>query len=333
MKYLLILMAAVTCNLSTTFAQDHTNYQLDKKLPIPGNGGYDYLYLDAAARRIYVSHGDVVNVIDLDTEKPVGTVEGLSGVHGIAIAKEANKGFASNGKSNSVSVFDLTTFQVIKTIPLTGKDPDAILYDAYSKRVFAFNGKSNDASVIDVESLTQIGSVSLEGGPEFAVADGNGKIFNNIEDKSVLDIIDAKEMKVIKSLPLTPCGGPTGLAYDKKNGRLFSVCRENKGMSVIDVKSGKVITTVPIGAGVDAVVYDPATNLVYCSNGDGTATIIQQESPDKYSVKQTLTTQWKAKTMALDPVTKKIYFSAYDMDAANKNRVPDSFNLLIYKQK
>jgi YVTN family beta-propeller protein len=332
MKYLLILLAFVM-NLSIAFSQGPSNYQLDKKLPIAGNGGYDYLYLDAAARRIYISHGEVVNVINLDTEKPVGTVEGLSGVHGIAIAKEVNKGFVSNGKSNSVSVFDLTTLKVIKTIALTGKDPDAILYDPYSKRVFAFNGKSEDASVIDTDSLTQIGSVALGGGPEFAVADGEGKIFNNIEDKSVLKVIDAKEMKVIKSLPLSPCGGPTGLAYDKKNQRLFSVCRENKGMTVVDAQSGKVITTVPIGAGVDAVVFDPATKIIYCSNGDGTATVIKQETPDKYSVMQTLTTQWKAKTMALDPVTKKIYFSAYDMDAGNKNRIPDSFSLLIYKPK
>jgi YVTN family beta-propeller protein len=331
--FLLLLALSISYPGSSTFAQNSGQYVLDKKIPIPGNGGYDYLSIDAVSRRIFVSHGNTVNVIDLETEKSVGSIDNMTGVHGIAIAKEFNKGFISDGKANTVVVFDLETLKTIKTIAITGKDPDAIIYDPFSKRVFTFNGDSQDASVIDASSLTQIGTVSLGGTPEFAVSDGEGKIFNNLEDKNILNVIDPMTLKVINTYPLDPCGGPTGLALDKKNQRLFTVCRKNKGMTVLDAQTGKIITTVPIGAGVDAVTYDPDTKFVFCSNGDGTATIIQQESADKYSVTQTLETQWRAKTIALDPKTKKLYFSAFDMEPGNKNRIADSFKLLIYKPK
>jgi len=329
----LLLAACISYPGSFVFAQNSGQYVLDKKIPIPGNGGYDYLFIDAMSRRIFVSHGNTVNVIDLEAEKSIGSIENMTGVHGIAIAREFNKGFISDGKANTVVVFDLESLKTIKTIPITGKDPDAIIYDPFSKRVFTFNGDSQDASVIDASSLTQIGTVSLGGTPEFAVSDGEGKIFNNLEDKNILNIIDPTTLKVTNTYPLDPCGGPTGLALDKKNQRLFTVCRKNKGMTVLDSQTGKIITTVPIGAGVDAVTYDPDTKFVFCSNGDGTATIIRQESADKYSVVQTLETQWKAKTIALDPKTKKIYFSAFDMEPGNKNRIADSFKLLIYKPK
>jgi DNA-binding beta-propeller fold protein YncE len=318
---------------SFVFSQPYTPFKLYKKVPVPGNGGYDYLKIDASSRRLYVSHGNSVNVFDLDAEKLIGSIDNLAGVHGIAIAPAFHKGFISDGKANSVVVFDLKTLKVIKSIAITGKDPDAIMYDPFSKRVFTFNGDSQDASVIDVESLKQVGEIPLGGTPEFAVSDEEGKIYNNSEDKNVINIIDAKTLKIIKTFPLDPCGGPTGLALDKKNQRLFTVCRENKGMSVLDARSGKIIATLPIGAGVDAVTYDESTGLVFCSNGDGTATIIHQESPDKYVEVQTLETQWKARTHALDPKTKKLYFSAFDMDPGNKNRIPDSFKILIYKQK
>jgi DNA-binding beta-propeller fold protein YncE len=314
-------------------SQTYQPYELENKISIPGNGGYDYLFIDNEAGRLYVSHGTAVVVFALPSEKMIGTISGMQGVHGIAIAPEVRKGFISDGKGNSVVVFDLVSLNVEKTIQITGKNPDGIMYDPFSKRVFAFNGDSQDASVIDVKSLTQIGLVSLGGAPEFAVSDGEGKIYNNSEDKNIISVIDAMSMKVIKTIPLDPCGGPTGLALDKAHNRLFTVCRKNKGMSVVDITTGRVITTVPIGAGVDAVVYDAATSLVYCSNGDGTATIIRQESADSYSVVQTLSTQWRAKTMALDRKTKKIYFTAFDMDDAHKNRIPDTFKLLIFKQK
>ncbi len=306
------------------------NYSLDKKIALPGDGGYDYLSIDAVNNKLYVSHGTAVNIIDLATEKLVGTISDMKGVHGIAVANDLNRGFISDGRGNAVIAFDLKTFEKITTIPVSGNGPDAIMYDAFSKQVFSFNGESKNASVIDAVNLKQTGTVDLGGGPEFAVPDGHGLIYNNLEDKNSLNVIDAKTLKVIRNYPLSPCGGPTGLALDAKNHRLFTVCRENKGMSVVDEITGKVIATLPIGAGVDAVAYDPATKLIFCSNGDATTTIFHQDSKDSYSFVQTLATQVRAKTLALDAKTHKIYLSAVDMDA-NRKAIPGSFAVLVYK--
>lgn len=312
-------------------AQQNILYSLDKKIALPGDGGYDYLFLDQQTNRLYVSHGTAVHVIDVNKEELIGTISGMQGNHGIAIAKAAGKGFISDGKANAVVVFDLSSLKILATIPLSGKKPDAIIYDPFSNRVFAFNGGSNNAAVIDVTTLKEIGSVQLTGAPEFAVADGKGKIYNNIEDKNTIDVIDSKSLKVINSYPLSPCGGPTGIALDEVNLRLFTACRENKGMSVVDITSGKIITTIPIGAGVDAAAYDAETKLIFCSNGDGTTTIIKQESADKYNIVQTLTTQTRAKTLALDTKTHKIYLSVVDFEPGTKNQIPGSFKVLVYK--
>ncbi|HEX4849176.1 MAG TPA: YncE family protein [Puia sp.] len=296
-----------------------------------GDGGYDYLSIDTVNRRLFVSHGNKVDIIDLDSEKPIGSIDGMEGVHGIAIAYDVNKGFISDGKANAVGVFDLKTFKKIATISVSGKDPDAITYDAYSKRIFTFNGDSHNASVIDANSLQQIGTVELDGSPEFAIPDGQGRIYNNIEDKNQICVIDTKDLKILDRFSISPCGKPTGLYLDRLNSRLFSVCRTNQGMSVIDYSSKKVVTTLPIGSGVDAVVFDPATKFVFCSNGDGTTTIIRQESPDQYNVVQTLNTQYRAKTMAIDLRTHKIYLSAPEFEKGTKNRIPGSFRVLVYK--
>lgn len=305
-------------------------YSLDKKIALPGDGGYDYLSIDDVNRKLYVSHGTAVNVIDLNTETVIGTIGDMQGVHGIAIAGDLNKGFISDGKANAVVVFDLTTLKTITTIAISGKGPDAIVYDPFSKRVFSFNGKSDNATAIDAVALKEVGTFPVGGGPEFAVPDGKGKMYNNLEDKNSLVVFDTKTLKVLNTYPLAPCGGPTGLALDVKHQRLFSVCRENKGVSVIDQTTGKVITTLPIGSGVDAVAYDAATQLIFCSNGDGTTTIIKQESADNYKVVQTLATQTRAKTLALDAKTHKIYLSVVDFDA-NKKPLPGTFKVLVYK--
>lgn len=328
---LFIVIFAIATNFSKAIAQGNNLYVADKKIALPGDGGYDYLFIDQQNRRLYVSHGTTVNVINLDTDELAGTITGMQGNHGIVVVKNAGKGFVSDGKANAVIVFDLTTLKVTKTIPLSGKKPDAIIYDPFSNLVFAFNGGSDNASVVDVNLLKEIATIPLTGGPEFAVADGRGKIYNNIEDKNTMKVIDSKSLKVLDSYPLSPCGGPTGLALDSVNLRLFTACRENKGMSVLDMQSGKVITTIPIGAGVDAVAYDAETKLIFCSNGDATTTIIKQQSADKYEVVQTLTTQARAKTLALDTKTHKIYLSVVDFEPGTKNVVKGTFKVLVFK--
>src|SRR5258708_7151779 len=255
------------------------SYAFDKKIPVPGDGGYDYIAIDEVNNHLFVSHGTSFNVIDLATEKPIASIDGMKGVHGIAIVNEVNKGFISDGKGNSVVVVDLTSFKIIKTIPLPSTDEDAIIYDPSSKKVFVFNGDSKNTCVIDINTLTLVKTIELGGGPEFAVSDGKGLVFNNIEDLNALKVIDTKTLAVKATYPLSPCGGPPGIAMDIANNRLFTGCRTNKGLSVVDAASGKVITTLPIRAGVDALIYESANKLVLASNGDATPTIIQKESP------------------------------------------------------
>jgi len=307
------------------------SYKAEKTIAVPGDGGYDYAFIDQQNRRLYTSHGTAVNVIDLETEQVIGTISGMKGVHGIAVVNDLNRGFISDGKGSAAVAFDTKTFKVIKTIPISGSDADGIIYDPFSKKIFVFEGDAKAAVVVDPETLKEVKSIQLDGGPEFAVADGNGLIYNNLEDKSSLDVIDTKTLKVKETYDLSPCGGPTGLALDKENNRAFSVCRENKGMSVIDITTGKVIQTLRIGAGVDAVVYDPVTKLIIVSNADATATIFKQNSADDYSYVQTLTTQTRAKTMAIDLSTHKIYFPVADYKAGTRNVVPGSFKVLVYK--
>jgi len=332
MKKQILAVAMLIAGLAP-FKLKAQTYVADKTIALPGDGGYDYLSIDKVNRNLYVSHGTAVNVINLDTEKPVGAIKNMKGVHGIAIVNKVNRGFISDGKANAVVVFDLKTFKTITTITLSGANgPDAIMYDPYADRVFTFNGESNNSSVINPATLKQVGSVALSGAPEFAVSDGKGKIYNNLEDKSSLDVIDSKSLKVIKNYPLAPCGGPTGLALDAVNQKLFTVCRENKGVSVFDIKTGKVTTTLPIGAGVDAVVYDPETKLIFCSCGDGVTTIIKQKSADVYEVIQSLKTAERAKTMALDAKTHKIYLSVAQFEPGTRKTIPNTFKVIVFKQ-
>jgi YVTN family beta-propeller protein len=333
MKKIILGFALLTASLAPQLLQAQT-YVADKTIALTGDGGYDYLSIDKVNRRLYVSHGTQVNVIDLATEKPVGSIDNMKGVHGIAIVNKLNRGFITDGKANAVVVFDLKTLKTITTIALKDANgPDAIMYDPYSNRVFSFNGESNNSSVIDPASLQQVGTIALGGGPEFAVADGKGKIYNNLEDKNSLNVIDSKTLKVIKNYPLAPCGGPTGLALDVANQRLFTVCRQNKGVSILDANTGKVISTLPIGAGVDAVAYDAETKLIFCSCGDGTTTIIKQKSADDYSVIQVLKTPERARTLALDTQTHKIYLSVAQFEPGTRKALPNTFKLLVFKQQ
>jgi DNA-binding beta-propeller fold protein YncE len=282
-------------------------YSVIKKIPIPGTGGWDYLTVDEAARRLYVSHGTQVEVIDLDSLSVVGNVPNTPGVHGIAISPESGRGFISNGQSSTVTIFDLKTLKHLSEVP-TGKKPDAIIYDPATARVFAFNGGGNSATAIDAAGGNVAGTVDLEGGPEFAAADGKGYVFNNLEDESLVLKINSHDLKVEQRWPTAPCSSPSSMAIDRANRRLFVGCR-SKVMAVLDVDSGKVLTTLPIGDHVDATAFDNETKLVFNSNGEGTVTIIHQDSPDKYSIIETVKTLPRAKTMALDPKTHRLFLS------------------------
>ncbi|MCC8425640.1 YncE family protein [Mucilaginibacter sp. UR6-11] len=329
MKKFLLTTAALLMG-GLTFAQ---TYVLDKTIALTGDSGYDYLSIDQVNNRLYVSHGTMVNVVDLGTEKQIGTIENLKGIHGIAIDNKANLGFISDGRADEAVAFDLKTLKKVGSVALDAKGPDAIIYDPYSDRIYTFNGESNNSSVINPNTLRQVGTVDLGGAPEFAVSDGKGKIYNNLEDKNSMNVIDTKTLKAIKNYPLAPKGAPTGIALDQKNKRTFSVARGNNIMSVLDIHTGKIMATLPIGGGVDAVAYDPETRLIFCSNGDGTTTIIRQETADKYSVIQTLTTQNRAKTLALDTKTHKIYLSVSSFEPGTRKPMPNSFKVLVYKQQ
>lgn len=307
-------------------------YFFDQKISLPGDAGYDYMAIDTVNDHLYVSHGNSFNVVDLASGQPVALIQGMKGVHGIAFAYEENKGFISDGRGKAVVVVDLKTDQIVRTIDLPVEDEDGIIYDPYSKKVFCFCGDARVACVIDPASMSLVKTIDLGGGPEFAVADGKGLVFNNIEDLSVMKVIDTRAMAVKATWALSPCGGPTGLAYDMADKRLFTGCRTNKGLSVVDAETGKVIQTLPIGAGVDAVVYDPADKLIFASNGDATTTIIRQETPDRYSVIQTLATQPRAKTMAMDMRTKKIYLSAPQFEPGTRKIIPGTFAVYVYRR-
>jgi YVTN family beta-propeller protein len=332
----LVFMLAITGCLPVIARAQSLNgpYHFEKSIHVPGNGGWDYLAMDTVHRRLFVSHGDQVDVINTVKQTVSSTIKGLQGVHGIAIAYGLNRGFISNGKENAVTAFDLSSLKTIATIPVTGKDPDCIVYDPYSKEVFTFNGDSQNSTVIDAKSLKVVGTISLGGSPEFAVSDGKGKIFNNLEDKNEIVVINTGTKKVTGRYDLTPCGGPSALAMDIADNRVFTACRKNKGVSVLNAASGEIIVTLPIGSGVDAARFDTATKLLFTSNGDGTVTIIHEDAPDKYRKVQTLQTQKGARTMALDPVTHQIYLSvAKRVPGAGRRTAPGTFDVLVYGMK
>jgi DNA-binding beta-propeller fold protein YncE len=284
-------------------------YHLIKKLAVGGEGGWDYLAVDSAARRLYVTRSTRVQVFDADTGTPVGEIPNTAGVHGVALVPQLDRGFTSNGRASTVTVFELKSLKTLSEIKTTGDNPDAILYDPSSRRVFTFNGRGGNATAIDAATGAVAGTVALDGRPEFGVADGKGRIFVNVEDKSVIDVIDPQKLAVEKRWPLAPCEEPSGMAFDEKSRRLFVGCR-NKMMAVVDSGSGRVVTTVPIGEGVDANAFDPSAGLAFASCGDGTLTVAHEDSPDKLTVVQSVVTQKSARTMALDPKTHKVFLTA-----------------------
>ena len=292
-----------------------TGYKVQTKYPVPGDGGFDYVSIDSAARRVYLSHGTQVDVIDADNGKVVGTIADTPGVHGAAIASEFKHGFTSNGRENKVSMFDSSTLALIKKIDV-GKGPDGIYYDPKTKRVFTNNHGSHDVTAIDAKTGDVVGTVKLEGDGEEAIIGKDGFIYVNSEDTAEVVVFDPASLAVKNRFPIGVAKTPTGLAYDEKTNRLFIGTRNEPKMVVMDAANGKVINSFPIGAGVDYAAFDPQSKLVFFSCGDGTLSIYHEKSADDYEDAGAVKTQPSAKTMAFDPKTKKIYLTAAEFNEA-----------------
>jgi YVTN family beta-propeller protein len=314
-------------------------YRKLKEISIGGEGGWDYLSVDSAARRLYVSHATKVVVVDIDKDSVVGEIAPANGVHGIAVAPELGRAFVSNGREATVSVVDAKTLQILSSVK-TGENPDAILYEPVHKEVYAFNGRGKSATVFDAKTGEVRATIALPGKPEFAVFDEKaGRVYDNIEDTSQLVAIDSAAHAVVATWPIAPGEEASGLALDPEGHRLFVGC-SNKLMEMVDAASGKVLASVPIGPGVDANAYDPGTGLAFASSGDGTLTVARPEGRDKLTVVQTLATPNRSRTMTLDPKTHKLYVAAAEFGAAatgpdgRPQRPPvvaGSFKVVVYE--
>jgi DNA-binding beta-propeller fold protein YncE len=312
-------------------------YKIVNTYKVGGDGGWDYLTADAAARRLYISRATHVIVLDLDSGKTVGEIADTPGVHGIALAPELGRGFVSNGREGTVSIFDLKTLATSSKVKV-GENPDAILFDPATRRVFTFNGHSQDATAVDAVKGTVLGTIKLDGKPEFAASDGKGEIFVNIEDKNELVAIDPNTLEVKAKWPLAPCESPSGLSMDRKHRRLFVGC-ENKMMAVVNADTGKVLATPAIGDGVDATTFDQENGLAFASCGEGVLTVVREESPHKFSVAENVPTQPGARTLALDSKTHNIFVvtakfgpppaATADNPHPRRSILPDSFVVLV----
>jgi YVTN family beta-propeller protein len=330
-SFLTISFTALIISSSSLIAQ--SNYKIVNKIHVGGDGGWDYLNVDEINGKIFVSHATVAQVIDIKTGKLAGTIPDTKGIHGIAIANDLNKGFTSNGRDSSVTVFNLKTLEIITKITGTGKNPDAILYDPFSQKVFTFNGGSSNSTVIDAKENKVIATIPLDGKPEFSATDGKGKVFVNIEDKSFINVINSTTLKVEQHWSIAPGEEPSGLALDNQNHRLFSVCG-NKLMVVTDAETGKVITSLPIGDRCDGVAFDPEKKRAYSSNGEGSITVVQEENSNSFKVIETVSTQPGARTIAINKTTHHLYLTTAEYESApsaNNQRPPvkpDSFLIL-----
>ena len=301
--------ALIVLSFAALLFQGGTGYKVTGRYPIGGVGGFDYITIDSAARRLYVSHGTQVEVLDADSGKLIGTIPDTPGVHGAAIASVFKHGFTSNGREHKVSMFDSTTLALIKKIDV-GRGPDGIYYDPKTKRVFTNNHGSHDITAIDAEKGEVVGTVQAKGDGESAIIGADGLIYVNIEDTAEVIAFDPQSLEVKKRFPIGVAKVPTGLAYDAKTKRLFIGCRNEPKMVVMDATNGKVINSFPIGAGVDYAGFDPQAKLIFFSCSDGTLSIYHEKSADDYEDAGAVKTQPSARTMAFDPKTKKIFLSA-----------------------
>lgn len=308
---LIIKTALLVVSISLALLQTGTGYKVEQRYPVPGNGGFDYVTIDSNARRLYLSHGTQVDVIDPDNGKLIGTIADTPGVHGVALATEFKHGFTSNGRENKVSMFDPTTLQLINKIDV-GKGPDGIYYDPGTKRVFTNNHGSHDISAIDAKTGQVVGTVKVEGDGESAVV-ADGVVYLNLEDTNEVVVFDPKSLEVKKRFPIGVAKTPTGLAYDAKTRRLFIGCRNDPKMVVMDATSGRVITSFVIGRGVDYAAFDPQAKLVFFSCSEGVLSVFHEKTADDYEDVGPVKTQPSARTMAFDPKTKKIFLSAAEI--------------------
>jgi DNA-binding beta-propeller fold protein YncE len=313
-------------------------YRLASRHAVGGEGGWDYLTVDAESRRIFVSRSSHVMVLDADSGKVVGDIPGTDGVHGIALAPDLGRGFTSDGRTGTIMIFDLATLKKTGAVKATGENPDAILYDAATKRVFSFNGRGKNATAIDAANGAVLGTVPLGGKPEFAAADGAGRVFVNVEDRNEVVAIDSRKLEVVARWSIAGCEEPASMAIDPKKARLFIGCH-NKVLAVVGTSDGKVLAAVAIGQGNDAAAFEPATGLVFASNGDGTLTIVRESAPGVFAAVQTVTTKKGARTMALDPKSRRVFLPAAEygpVPAATADNprprapmIPGSFELLV----
>jgi YVTN family beta-propeller protein len=306
MKKAIFFLTGIILSLFGLYGQNVTNgYKIVQKIHLEGDGFWDYLNADDATGMLYVSHGKMVHVVDMKTGNNVATITDVNGVHGIAIAPEFNKGFISNGADSNVTVFNLKDYSVIEKVAVTGRNPDAILYEPFTKSIITWNGRSSNATVIDAKTNKVIQTISLAGKPEAAVSDGKGKVFVNIEDKSEVCMINVKTWKVEQTWSISPGEGPSGLALDNENHRLFSAT--DKLMVVLDAETGKIITTLPTGGRVDGAGFDSSLKRAYSSCGEGELTVVQEETPNSFKVLANVPTQAGARTISVSAVTNRIY--------------------------
>jgi DNA-binding beta-propeller fold protein YncE len=339
MRHVITRAAIAVLALSGTVHAQEGPYHFVKEIPVGAEGGWDYLSIDPAAHRLYVSHATKVVVIDTQAGKVVGEVPDTPGVHGFAIAADLGKGFASNGRGNQVSMVELKTLKLLQRVD-TGQNPDAILYEPSRKEVYAFNGRGRSATVIDARTGNVVATIPLDGKPEFAQADSKaGKVYVNMEDLNSVKEIDVATHKVTHTWPAAPCEAASGMAFDEATHRLFLGC-DNKLMVMMDSTNGQVIYSVPIGEGVDSTWFDPGTKLAFTSNGQaGTVTVAHEESASVLKVVQTLKTRRGARTMALDPLTHTIYLATTDYEPqapGSKDRpkaIDGTFRVLVYGMK
>ena len=334
-----VLIIALAFNCVFGFSQNH---YISRKINVAGDEGWDYLAVDNVNQHLFISHGNVVNVVDLKTNQTIATIPDTKGVHGIAIANDLNKAFITDGKDNAVTIVNLITFALIEKVSIEGQKPDAVLYDQFSHKVFIYNAKSSDATVIDATTNKVLKNISLNGKPEFSVTNGKGLIYVNIEDKNQIKVIDATKLDVINTWSIAPGEEPTGIAIDTETNRLFAVCG-NKLMIIVDASNGKVIKTLPIGDGCDGVAFDPEKKLAFSSNGIGSITVVKEENSNDFSVIETIQTQKGARTISINTITHELYLPTAEFGDKSKPTIenpkpkaglkPNSFQVLVVTSK